>query len=847
MKHHAYIPIAFLVITPLVALSPLAQVGLDWLEMQRVASVSPFAAGERGYDWAVWKEHDGLIRAEYVYPGGPAWEAGLRRGDVFHELDHQQYFTAEDLQQAIQGIGPGRTGVYSVLREENPITIEVPFTRDATFLYPLSPALWQFTLWGFALGAFLHVVGLIIVAPLAVRSRRAAFSLALIFVSSAWLVCNLLRVVLVELLGPPSVPGGGYDVLFRTLTFAGLAGWLAFPTLLLHKVLLDSRLMRRRRMGIMGAFLYLPATVLAICVSVTTIKVSLGPLTLNTLVAPILFYTCCYIAAAAALMFVVYLVRPEQAEEVLGRWNRTGSLVTLILSVMAALAVLGLVSIFHVVEDVAAGWLIVSAQLLSLAPVVLVSHATLQHGKVDLVVRRGLVYAATLGLIFFAFVGGMSLIQPYLQDAGGAAHALAGLYVVILLLIFGGIAQRASDLVSNFFATERQQGRKLVARLLERMRSLVNPEEIARDTADTVGRAFGARSAAVFLRPYGSSGPLVSSTYHPEPPYITERLVSLVWPHLKADAKVWASNSELNERSLNTEIGELMRSRGVVLAVPIMGDEEMLGLLVLGQKRRRRAVYNLEDVDVVRSIATQLALAIDRLTLVERERALIRESAEAHLVALRAQINPHFLFNALNTIASLISERPDEAEATVERLAATFRHTLKAGSRAFVTLEEEFTLVSDYLEIEKARFGEKLQTRIHAPLELRSHPVPAFAVQTLTENAVKHGLEKCRGAGAVEIIAEHKEDVVEITVSDTGAGIPALFDAVDSPRVDSFYGMGLRNVAARLEQLYGRTDLLHLSSDADRGTTAVLKIPAVEAREGRVADLLPDMAATRTD
>jgi two-component system, LytTR family, sensor kinase len=249
-----------------------------------------------------------------------------------------------------------------------------------------------------------------------------------------------------------------------------------------------------------------------------------------------------------------------------------------------------------------------------------------------------------------------------------------------------------------------------------------------------------------------------------------------VWEHLQHAGTVWARNGELNESALPDADEARLRQSGAVLAVPIAGGSpEPVGLLVLGRKARRRAVYNLEDVSLLRALAGQLALAVERLALLEREKALVRRTAEARLTALRAQINPHFLFNALNTIAALIAERPDEAEHAVERLARIFRHVLQTEGQTFVPLREELHLVDDYLAIEQARFGKKLwveQDWGQAGLDL---PIPAFALQTLVENAVKHGIERRRGGGTLSLSARPEGDLLVITVRDTGAGIPALY------------------------------------------------------------------------
>ena len=212
----------------------------------------------------------------------------------------------------------------------------------------------------------------------------------------------------------------------------------------------------------------------------------------------------------------------------------------------------------------------------------------------------------------------------------------------------------------------------------------------------------------------------------------------------------------------------------------------------------------------------------------ERERQLVRRTAEAELAALRAQINPHFLFNALNTIAALIAEKPDEAEATVETLAGLFRDVLTSSGKRFVPLSTELRLVKRYLAIEQARFGDRLAVEISTPPDLGETPVPAFAVQTLVENAVKHGIEGKRGGGLVQIETREHSDGIVIRVNDTGSGIPALYLASDATALDSsdhdFYGVGLSNVADRLRQLYGDDDRLTIQSSPD-GTSACLHLP----------------------
>ena len=226
-------------------------------------------------------------------------------------------------------------------------------------------------------------------------------------------------------------------------------------------------------------------------------------------------------------------------------------------------------------------------------------------------------------------------------------------------------------------------------------------------------------------------------------------------------------------------------------------------------------MYDTEDVERMRALAAQLAVAVERIRLLDRERALVRQTADAEMAALRAQINPHFLFNALNTVAALIRDRPDEAEATVENLAALFRDVLNASGQAQVSLRDEMRLVRRYLSVEEARFGDALEVDVDVPPEVLDLQVPAFAVQTLVENAVKHGIERKRGGGAVTVAASRAAGALQITVTDTGAGLP--------PGGPTF-GVGLRNVRDRLRLLHGDAAALEVAP-RDVGARASLTLP----------------------
>ncbi len=172
---------------------------------------------------------------------------------------------------------------------------------------------------------------------------------------------------------------------------------------------------------------------------------------------------------------------------------------------------------------------------------------------------------------------------------------------------------------------------------------------------------------------------------------------------------------------------------------------------------------------------------------------------EARLAALRAQINPHFLFNAFNSIAALVRTRPEEAEAVVEDLSDLFRYALQASKDGgMATLGKEIEAARRYLRVEKARYRDRLIAEIGVPEALESVPVPSMTLQPLVENAVKHGAGGTRGECTVSVTAEQADGALLLRVLDTGPG----FDTLDLDEVIE-EGSGLANVRERLELFFG--------------------------------------------
>jgi LytS/YehU family sensor histidine kinase len=175
----------------------------------------------------------------------------------------------------------------------------------------------------------------------------------------------------------------------------------------------------------------------------------------------------------------------------------------------------------------------------------------------------------------------------------------------------------------------------------------------------------------------------------------------------------------------------------------------------------------------------------------ERTRKL---EVEARLRWLESRIHPHFLFNTLNSISSLIPNDPVRAEQIVGRLAALLRASLDSSNQPLIPLEKELAIIKDYVDIEKARFGKKLCSEIVVAPDLQESRVPPLAVQSLVENAVKYGITPQKGGGDLRVSAFAQNGELHVEVSDSGPG----FDLADLPA-----GHGLDNLVGRLDALFG--------------------------------------------
>ncbi|AYF97729.1 sensor histidine kinase [Protaetiibacter intestinalis] len=264
------------------------------------------------------------------------------------------------------------------------------------------------------------------------------------------------------------------------------------------------------------------------------------------------------------------------------------------------------------------------------------------------------------------------------------------------------------------------------------------------------------------------------------------------------------------------------------VSAPILRSGIRAGTLVAFARGARPGLVRATG-EAARWVSTQLELAE-----LDASRAAL---AEAEVKALRAQISPHFIYNALTAIASFIHTDPAKARELVVEFADFTRYSFRRHGD-FTTVAEELRSVDGYLRLERARFGDRLEVTLQIAPELLATIIPFLSVQPLVENAVRHGLESAERGGRVTITATDAGSCALITVEDDGVGIdPELARAVLAGRAGGEH-VGLRNVDTRLRQVYGDDFGLVVETNVGAGTLVTMRVPKsqpLRAGEERLA------------
>lgn len=235
---------------------------------------------------------------------------------------------------------------------------------------------------------------------------------------------------------------------------------------------------------------------------------------------------------------------------------------------------------------------------------------------------------------------------------------------------------------------------------------------------------------------------------------------------------------------------------------------------------------------------TQLAMAegLARLLSTQLELAELEHQTDLardmELKALQAQINPHFLFNTINTIAAFIRTDPTEARRLLRQFGTFYRRTLEQADD-LVTVEREIEFVMTYLELEQARFGERLVMERDVDAEALAHPLPAFMLQPLVENAIGHGMRPDGSTLTIRVTGRCEADALVLAVSDDGVGIaPNRLGDVFDASASRGLGIALRNVRDRLRGHFGPDSTMTIASEEGIGTTVTLRITPLAGDDG---------------
>ncbi len=443
-------------------------------------------------------------------------------------------------------------------------------------------------------------------------------------------------------------------------------------------------------------------------------------------------------------------------------------------------------------------------------PLVNAAILQLQFGKVILVVTRSIQY-----LVFFMVSIALFLLITqlfdYLEQENPYQRYLEFATFLVSILVLRQIYVANANKVAKYFITAQQENTQNFRTFIAKIPQYSSSRQLRKDLVDQLMGYFNADAVHIWWRE--------DKEELGEYPDMPNEQYERIYRELTTDNQsLWSKNKEIASFRFVGRLEEVVLKSNYSLICPVTVSEDLYALLMLGKKKR--GVYNLADLELISQLIQQTQLTLNVIQLITREKSLIQQKYEADLMALRSQINPHFLFNTLNSLTELVHESPERAEDAIEKLSFIFRYTTKESSKNLVPLRNEIKLVSTYLELEKIRFGDRLSFDIDVQPEAMDHLIPAFVLQTLVENCIKHGVAKVLYPGEVFIQAYEEEGYLKVKVRDNGPGI-------DHSRI--FKSTGLSNTVRRFENIYGLKNLLEFINTGE-GTLVQVKVPLGELK-----------------
>ncbi|MEM6804823.1 MAG: histidine kinase, partial [Bacteroidota bacterium] len=327
--------------------------------------------------------------------------------------------------------------------------------------------------------------------------------------------------------------------------------------------------------------------------------------------------------------------------------------------------------------------------LLSFFPLVNATFLQLQFGKVSLVVTQSIQYLVSIIMILVLYLV-ITQLYDYVHTGRQYRQILEFSTLVFVVVILRLLYLANENKFRKYFVTPQQERLRKFKTFIARIPQYTNSELLRKDLIDEMIEYFNAETVHLWWnadRPESAA----EERYHGKQESIYRELMN--------NNTVWSKTKEIATFRLSSELEKSVLNSSYTLICPITIDVDTYALLMLG--RKKRGVYNLTDLELISQLIQQTQLTLNVLQMVVREKSLIQQTYEANLTALRSQINPHFLFNTLNSIGELVHESADLAEEALEKLAYIFRYTLNKSSENFVSLSDEMKLIKTYLDLEK--------------------------------------------------------------------------------------------------------------------------------------------------
>lgn len=748
----------------------------------------PVLKGETGlpaWDWIEWKDSPkGPVAVQVFKVAMNTPGSGIQTGDILKRIEYQTVPSKSLLNNILQASAPGKILIYQIERDDanqfNPVHLQilVPLAWRPFFTSTVSSLFWNIEFLLSLLLGFFTLIILLILYPLLQGSFKKNLPIIAVLgftlIAFAWYALRTLRIRL----DFPSM------LIFQEQLF--IVAWCAISCLI----------------GI-SAFFALPGNRQWVKI-LPNLSILFGFLALcvNSIFqsedyrehALTILNFCIFLISVNGLWFI----NSERESGIIKDFPWLKILALTALSAMLLIALLQLGSINLPDYFCTLSELICFPALF--LPALDLSASRLKFGKATVVLTRTIQYLLFSGTIFLAYFL-LSWLVEFLYAGAPYLEWITILLLIVVFLAGRGLYHRTKAKFNRLGVSFQPRQSEEIQHFIANIPRYTHSQDLIKDSIGNIKKYFGSQEVLFWLEELGTSSEQDNTHY-------LSVFKGLALPEL-----FWSANKELNPLTLKAEDEQFLAQHNWSLALPLRFSRAKAGLLILGKKKK--GVYNLEDLDLLRRISTQIWLTLDILYLLENEKMLMQKTMEANLTALRSQINPHFLFNTLNTISSLIHDNPEMAEQAVENLAFIFRYTLRTSGENFVTVEGEMTLVKKYLEIEEFRFGENLEVKIEIEETCKECELPALVIQTIVENCIKHGIAKILTKGIVSIRIIDLGDRYKTIIEDNGPGIR-------SDRISM--GTGLNNIHSRLHSLYGNSDILTFENTGN-GTRVTLTLP----------------------